>query len=1536
MENITTRQENRGAEKDVHDIRDSLNGGRNTTQKPSTAIGEPSTGVDVGYTSHNINENKLLNPIETPETITDWLEHRFTPVRDVRSEGKPVLAPLESAYALSISALQALRDVHNKDASWSDIISNLDTHTTQMHNDSERLAQNRSRSFGDHELLQAIQEYMQIVKTIMTEAESCIRTARERTGLHIARFGSTQIDKEQIPHLLRMEDTAYQRYRVAIDNALSSQIATFDAFFDQLRGEVQDTVTQHLRDEYRGPGFAMSLAYGTELELCEPGTRVDILARISEWSDDVDCSQQVFWLNDAAGTGKSTIAATMARYWQGQSRLGGRFFFSPNVARNQEIRHFCRTVAADIQLNHPQLASTIESVLNLDPEASMEFSVQFIQLILDPLRRLKHVAGLFLVIDALDNCEPKSRQRLLNVILKELPKAPHVKVLLTSRPLTDIRDRLQLPDFVHDAHLLDINNPSHDDIALYVHAKLNRQLNIQERERIIQYSGGLFIWAATFCRAFRRSDLAVRLLENFSHSQVADPLDALYLEVLHQALVDKRAEDDFQKVLQVVVSVFQPISINTISALFPKVDTVNDFVQDLAAVFKDGHPDRPIKVLHPTFREFIASNELRANGFLVQMEPSHSMLAIACLDMLSETLRYDILELNSGFGILPRNDEVADLDDRIARKTSPAFRYATSYWAYHVSASDEAWYDWQRVTLFLREHYLHWMEFMGWQGTLSHGIRGLAHLGRRVKREISRGALISLDDILTVLHASHFLLRFQDMIQAAALHVYTIPPGLIPSSSPLAKSIRTKNRSPTVGMIGAERLEWTIDAKPLALPIEITHILFSPDASRVVTSGDHGYLRLWDAETGVLIPTAFTAVNRSRGLVLAVEFSLDGQYLAIATDSMEVHLLEVSSGDTIWRNKTRLGDIQLRIAAICFLPDEPYLAVVLHCERFDRFFKSYVIFYHVASGERSTKAVGLSGFVDRFRVCPNGTRAVYTVRRNRVLDYVYLVDLVSYDGFDDSDDYGGCIKVADFQLEPTLERVIDISVDGTRSVIYDPNGRTPLILLDCNTGKAIIMVDPDEPPSPCVVFVPQGNLMATVSPQGFGILLRDKQNGRVIKRICTSTRFEKIWISPDSQRLASHSVDKRIKVWNVGTGTELPSFFTGYTNAQTIDISPNWCRIVCSTDLEASIYDLTPTVTGLKTRPLKYARSGEYVAKMSMLILRTHNPGGLTVLSAWSTLTGTLQLIATFGEFSDQSLITCVTPDSQEILCWSTQEDISICSLVTYRREPLSLQNVRGTPHAEKGTIQFSLDGSFFALLVVDTHVDLIQIWEYKTGNHILDTRHSKDTVNSYTISDTHLAVFISVKMNRYAPSVAGEIKIYRISDGKRTAFQSGLDANIMVFSHRSDLIAIADRNSLYGSAILQVWSLETSPAKLIGEAKSYGGSEHPLGFSSDSKLVVYGSQVWELTPNGLQSFQSLTTPKSLLHYPHSFLSYTNGWIHTAFPAGPIVPIPTDLHSLFTRGGKRLQKWAANGSTILVWTTKREPIIFDFSEFMSR
>ena len=483
----------------------------------------------------------------------------------------------------------------------------------------------------------------------------------------------------------------------------------------------------------------LPLLYGHGIPCCQPGTRTTILADINQWATDTSVKEQIYWLNDAAGTGKTTVAATCARNWQGNNTLCGRFFFTPNSEASSGIDRFCTTVAKDIAFLLPSLDSCIKNALKEVSKRRCGFHEQFEKLIVKPLQSSKLDSHRVLILDALDNCDSSGRSTLLNCVLEHLPSIRNVKLLITSRPSLDIVSVLSKSALVrgHDVQLLDIHDKTHADVRTYVGDTLTR-LNDQQREQIVEYSGGLFIVAATICRMLRLSAQPATLLTKLLTADDKDHLDELYLEVLRQAVWNGGAHEKMMKVLQIIIIAFQPVSINTIAYFLSAKFDVGKLVQDLAAVLKDGHPERPIKVLHPTFREFLSEYD-RANGFIITAPSSHALTAVGCLDALEKLLDHDILRLGRDHKLIPRNSNVDNLNKRLSIATTAALRYASSYWAHHVAASLDDSDVWMRTMHFLGTKALNLVELMSWRGDLRGCIQGLSRLRIKVLHSLHKG-----------------------------------------------------------------------------------------------------------------------------------------------------------------------------------------------------------------------------------------------------------------------------------------------------------------------------------------------------------------------------------------------------------------------------------------------------------------------------------------------------------------------------------------------------------------------------------------------------------------------------------------------------------------------------------------------------------------------------------------------------------------------------------------------------------------------------
>jgi hypothetical protein len=251
---------------------------------------------------------------------------------------------------------------------------------------------------------------------------------------------------------------------------------------------------------------------------CLPDTRVNLLRDIYSWADGQD-ERCIFWLNGLAGTGKSTIARTVARRYHDQKRLGASFFFSRGGGDVGHAGKFVTSIAWQLASSVPSLDQYVcDAIKERRDIASQSLHDQWQQLILRPLSRLSGNGGQFsymLVVDALDECDNNDDIKPIVHILAKARSltSDQLRVFLTSRPEIPIRYRFgQLPYAEHMDFVLHNISQSIIDHDISIFLEYNLKLVTEEHhlsagwpgkqivEQLVHSANGLFIWAATACR----------------------------------------------------------------------------------------------------------------------------------------------------------------------------------------------------------------------------------------------------------------------------------------------------------------------------------------------------------------------------------------------------------------------------------------------------------------------------------------------------------------------------------------------------------------------------------------------------------------------------------------------------------------------------------------------------------------------------------------------------------------------------------------------------------------------------------------------------------------------------------------------------------------------------------------------------------------------------------------------------------------------------------------------------------------------------
>jgi len=176
---------------------------------------------------------------------------------------------------------------------------------------------------------------------------------------------------------------------------------------------------------------------------CLRGTRKEVLWEVEHWLSG-EQEQQVFWLNGLAGTGKSTIAQTLAKRMFADGKLGASFFCSRDVADRSNLQAIFPTLAFQLAYRYQLFRDKLLQVLRACPDVGQEsLCSQMEKLIAGPLKAAN--IPTLIIIDALDECkdeEPASA--ILSILSRYINEIPNVKFFITGRPEPRIRTGFRL------------------------------------------------------------------------------------------------------------------------------------------------------------------------------------------------------------------------------------------------------------------------------------------------------------------------------------------------------------------------------------------------------------------------------------------------------------------------------------------------------------------------------------------------------------------------------------------------------------------------------------------------------------------------------------------------------------------------------------------------------------------------------------------------------------------------------------------------------------------------------------------------------------------------------------------------------------------------------------------------------------------------------------------------------------------------------------------------------------------------------------
>ena len=492
---------------------------------------------------------------------------------------------------------------------------------------------------------------------------------------------------------------------------------------------------------------------------CLKGTRGEVLDKIETWTRNFS-DPPIYWLNGLAGTGKTTIAQTLAERSFAAGQLGASFFCSRDFEDRSNLHLIFPTLAVQLARSYPEFRSIFIPLVLSDPGIAYESPhKQMHKLIVRPLKQSN--ISTIVIVDALDECkddEPAST--ILSVLGMAVPEIPKVKFLITGRPEPRIREGFRLPSLTGATDVFILHevesNQVNDDIRLFLEHRLlalaRRRCGLddwptkEQLDLLCKRAAGLFIYAVATVKFIdkqstnprKQLDLLLRSPESSAREAKTrfksnTTLDSLYTSILLEAFGDDDDSDNDPKVRSVLGAMTlatNPLSPSAIAKIlgfdaedvFPLLSSAQSLL-----IFQEdiNHPVRPF---HKSFPDFIVDPDRCTNRrFRVSPPDHHSQFLLCCLDLMHRTLEKNMCKLPDGVA----TSDISDLEERIQRYIDPALRYACRSWHIHLAnglASTPSVLTLQITSSlhrFLEKNFLAWLEVLSVLGIVNNAVSTL-------------------------------------------------------------------------------------------------------------------------------------------------------------------------------------------------------------------------------------------------------------------------------------------------------------------------------------------------------------------------------------------------------------------------------------------------------------------------------------------------------------------------------------------------------------------------------------------------------------------------------------------------------------------------------------------------------------------------------------------------------------------------------------------------------------------------------------------
>ncbi|KAK3305078.1 uncharacterized protein B0T15DRAFT_383696, partial [Chaetomium strumarium] len=645
-------------------------------------------------------------------------------------------------------------------------------------------------------------------------------------------------------------------------------------------------------------------------------------ADFRQWRD--DGQSRLLWIKGDPGKGKTMLLCGIINELKATCDSGLlSFFFCQAIDAN--INNAAAVLRGLIYLLVDQQPSLISHVqkkydpagtpLFRDVNAWVGLSEIFTGILEDP-----SLPRTYLIIDALDECT-QGRELLLDLVVQTSAAYSSVKWVVSSRNWPSIEKDLDAA--AQKVRLsLELNEASVSAaVTAYVRFKVDglakrNEYDNDTRSAIERYlstnAHGTFLWVALVCQQLANISgwEAEEMLTTFPPG-----LDALYRRMMDQ-IYNSRHAKLLQRILAVVSVVYRPITLDELPALVDTPNRVSGNGKALAEIVGLCGSfltlrERTISFVHQSAKDFLLK-QARDEIFPSGREEVHRTIFSRSLRVMQKTLRRDIYNLGApGVSIdkvkPPGSDPLA------------AVRYSCVYWINHLRDCDpkkNAKSDLQEggsIDTFLREKYLHWLEALSLQKSISEGVASMLGLGGLLEAGKEASLLLR-----RVRDACRFVLYHKRAIENSPLQVYASALVFSPARS-ITKN-QFKNEEPKwIIRKPAMADNWSACLQTLeGHSNNVRSVAWSHDARRLASASYDKTVKIWDPTTGQCVAT----LEGHSGSVNSVAWSPDARRLASASSDETVKIWDPTTGQCV----ATLEGHRNSVNSVAWSPDASRLA----------------------------------------------------------------------------------------------------------------------------------------------------------------------------------------------------------------------------------------------------------------------------------------------------------------------------------------------------------------------------------------------------------------------------------------------------------------------------------------------------------------------------------------------------------------------------------------------------------------------------------